>query len=139
MPKITEVEGRWRAFVVMGVAVRRQMADPSQNKRAIYSDAFLQSDRGRWSHDPIRHADGLQIMGITEADVRDFYTPSDWDRVCDMIDAQARIEIAILEADRNRVRVDQDPTVLAARAALRKAQKLVAAAERAVWEGGVRA
>ena len=97
MSKMTEIEGRYQAFIVMGVMVRRQMADPSQNKRATYTKTFLESDQGRWSDDPIRHADGLQIMGIAEADVRDFYTPDDWDKVCDAIDDHALIEIAILK------------------------------------------
>ena len=99
MSQMTEIE--WRAFIVVGVMVRRQMADATQSKRAIYSDAFLQSDRARWSDAPVRHADGLQIMGISETAVRDFYTPGDWDQVCDVIDEQAHIEtIAATEAYR---------------------------------------
>lgn len=97
MSKMTEIEGRYQAFIVMGVMVRRHMADPSMSKHATYAKAFLESDRGRWGDDPIRHADGLKVMGISEAAVRDFYTPSDWDRVCDAIDDHAQIEIAILE------------------------------------------
>lgn len=101
MSKMTEIEGRYQAFIVMGVMVRRQMADTNQNKRVIYSDAFLRSDHARWSDEPVRHADGLQIMGVTEADVRDFYTPGDWDQVCDLIDRQAHIEtITATEAHR---------------------------------------
>ncbi len=95
MSKITEIEGRYQAFIVMGVMVRRQMADATQNKRAIYSDAFLRSEHGRWGDAPVRYAEGLVSMGITEADVRDFYTPADWDRVCDIIDKQAHMETII--------------------------------------------
>jgi hypothetical protein len=95
---MTEIE--WRAFIVVGVMVRRQMADQSQNKRVTYAKAVLESDRGRWGDAPVRHADfGLVTMGITEAEVRDFYTPGDWDQVCDLIDEQAHIEtIAATEA-----------------------------------------
>ena len=107
MSKMTEIEGRYQAFIVMGVMVRRQMADTNQNKRVIYSDAFLRSDHARWSDEPVRHADGLQIMGISEAAIRDFYTPGDWDQVCDAIDDHARIEIAILE-EREAVRRAQE-------------------------------
>jgi hypothetical protein len=107
MSKITEVEGRWWAFIVMGVMVRRQMADPNLSKHATYAKAFLESDRARWSDAPVRHADGLQIMGISEAAIRDFYTPGDWDLVCDAIDAHAQIEIAILE-EREEVRRAQE-------------------------------
>jgi hypothetical protein len=101
MSKMTEIEGRYLAFIVMGVMVRRQMADPALSKHATYAKAFLESDRARWSDEPVRHADGLVTMGITEADVRDFYTPDDWDRVCDIIDKQVHIEtIAATEAHR---------------------------------------
>ncbi len=107
MSKMTEIEGRYLAFIVMGVMVRRQMADPALSKHATYAKAFLESDRARWSDEPVRHADGLVTMGITEADVRDFYTPDDWDLVCDAIDAHAQIEIAILE-EREEVRRAQE-------------------------------
>lgn len=88
-------EGRIMAFIVMYPMVRSQMADPAQSKYATYAKAFLKSERGRWSKEPVRYAADL---GIDEYAIRDFYIPSDWDRVCDAIDTQAQMETGLIEA-----------------------------------------